>query len=481
MKKKEFMKSIDLLLQEGEGLSVEFKEKFTPKISQDIVGFANAKGGVILLGVNDKGKIVGEELSNKLKSQILDLGRNCKPSISLTIENSSSGVISIKVPEGNDKPYICGDGFYKRFDGVTQKLSPHEVREIFKNHTSINFESFPREESKVEDLSLNKINDFLKRTKSNLTITKKNLIDFLDSIKLYSNTNINNAALLMFAENIEKYIYHSQIFLVAYKGTEGIQIYDKKYIRSDLLTQYQEALVFCEKHLNVRTEFENGRRTDLYEIPLNALRESIANAIIHRDYSMSGTNILLEIHQNRVVISNPGGLPDGITLKKLGAKSFRRNELIADMFSRMNLAERFGSGIKRVRALMHEFHCEPPHYESDSFFTVTLMRPMEFSTVINSTKPQRSSKSTAKKTSTKKTKSLPTTSILAHKQKHSSQASTADKILKLLKSNPQYSQQELAKLVNLTVDGIKYQIRNLQKQKRIKRVGSKKTGSWKVL
>lgn len=470
------MRSLDLLLEEGEGLSVEFKEKFTPKIGQDIVGFANAKGGIILLGVNDKGEIVGETLSNKLKSQILDLGRNCKPSISLMIEKFPSGVIGINVPEGSDKPYICGDGFFKRFDGVTQKLSPQEVREIFKSSTSVNFESFPREESRLEDLSLIKINDFLKRSKSNLNITKKNLIEFLDTIKLYSNKNINNAALLMFAENIEKYIYHSQIFLVAYKGTEGIQIYDKKYIRNDLLTQYQEALFFCEKHLNIRTEFENGKRTDLYEIPLNALRESIANAIIHRDYSMSGTNIQLEIHQDRVVISNPGGLPDGITLKKLGTKSFRRNELIADMFSRMNLAERFGSGIKRVKTLMRESNCEPPRYESDSFFTVTLMRPFEFSATMNSPNPL-DSKIVKKKSSLKKQEKP----LLEPKQKNSSSKSNADQIVKLLKSNPQCSQQELATLVNLTLDGVKYHIKNLQKQKRIKRVGSRKTGSWKVL
>ncbi len=452
------MKPIDLLIQEGEGLSIEFKEKFTPRISQDIVGFANAKGGTILLGVSDNGEVVGEELSNKLKSQILDLARNCKPSLSIEIEKHNNQVIGIKVPEGADKPYACGDGFFKRFDGVTQKLSPEEVRQIFKNLTSINYESFQRDDAGLESLSIEKINSFLKSSKSNLVITKKNLKDFLESIKLYSQKSLNNAALLMFAKNIEKYIYHSQLFLVAYKGTEGVHIYDKKYVRSDLLTQYQEALLFCEKHLNVRTEFENGRRKDLFEIPLSALRETIANAIIHRDYSMSGTNIQIEVHQDRVVISNPGGLPEGMSLAKLGSKSFRRNEIIADMFSRMNLAERFGSGIKRVKALMREAGGEPPHYESDSFFTVTLMRPDNFGT--NDAISRDGSMAKSNRITIK---------------------NAADKILRLLKNNPQYSQQDLAQLVNLTLDGVRYHIKNLQKQKRIKRVGSKKTGSWKVL
>lgn len=470
------MQSLELLLKEGEGLCVEFKEKFTPKISQDIVGFANAKGGIILLGVNDRGIVVGETLSNNLKSQILDLGRNCKPSISLTIEKFSSGVFGVKVPEGSEKPYVCSDGFFKRYDGVTQKLSPQEVREIFKNSTIINFESIPREDCNLDDLSVLKINNFLKRTRANIVMNKKNIIDFLDSIKLYSNKHINNAALLMFAKNIESHVYHSQIFLVAYKGTEGIQIYDKKYVRNDLLTQYQEALLFCEKHLNVRSEFEKGKRKDLYEIPLNALRESIANAIIHRDYSMSGTNIQLEIHQDRVVISNPGGLVEGITLKKLGTKSFRRNELIADMFSRMNLAERFGSGIRRVKTLLHENNCEPPLYESDSFFKVTLKRPIEFSALINSpaTTPSIEIKSKINDKRQQGQKRVV-------QKKDSLQKNTAELIIKILKRYPQSSQKELANLVNLTLDGVKYHIKNLQKQKRIKRIGSRKAGSWKVI
>lgn len=82
---------------------------------------------------------------------------------------------------------------------------------------------------------------------------------------------------------------------------------------------------------------------------MEAIREALVNAIIHRDYSIAGTNLQVEIHADRVLISNPGGLPQGFSTAMLGTKSVRRNELIADLFHRMDKSERMGSGIKRIR------------------------------------------------------------------------------------------------------------------------------------
>ena len=78
------LEELKLLIAEGEGLTVEFKEKYTSKIDRDIVGMANAKGGFVLLGVNDEGQWTGEKLTNQLKAEILSLARNCEPHISIT-------------------------------------------------------------------------------------------------------------------------------------------------------------------------------------------------------------------------------------------------------------------------------------------------------------------------------------------------------------------------------------------------------------
>ena len=123
-----------------------------------------------------------------------------------------------------------------------------------------------------------------------------------------------------------------------------------------------------KRHLNVRSEIKDVNRKDIFEIPIEALREAVANAIIHRDYSMRGTSTMIEVHEDKVVISNPGGLPEGLSPKSLINISVRRNELIADMFARMDKVERMGTGIKRMRNLAISAGLPYPKIKSDLFF-----------------------------------------------------------------------------------------------------------------
>jgi ATP-dependent DNA helicase RecG len=96
-------RDVSLLIEEGESLTVEFKEKYTSRIDEDIVAFANTKGGVILLGVQDDGTVVGERLTNDLKGRINSLARNSQPPVQIDIMQILE-VISIRVPEGGEKP-----------------------------------------------------------------------------------------------------------------------------------------------------------------------------------------------------------------------------------------------------------------------------------------------------------------------------------------------------------------------------------------
>jgi len=134
-------------------------------------------------------------------------------------------------------------------------------------------------------------------------------------------------------------------------------------------------MIFLRKHLNLRTEIKGLDRKDSYDIPLEALREAVANALIHRDYSVRGTSIMVKVHEDRVVIRNPGGLPSGVSKDTLGNLSVRRNELIADIFARMHKVERIGSGFKRIRENMEAAGLPFPTITSDEFFFIEFMRP----------------------------------------------------------------------------------------------------------
>ncbi len=155
-------KELELLLKEGEGLTVEFKEKYTQKIDRDIIAMTNSRGGVILLGVNDNGVIVGETLNNQLKAEILSLARNCDPHIDITKISQVDNVVIIEVAEGNKKPYSCSSGYFRRLDAVTQKMTQQEVRHIFRQSADLFFEDLPCKDLKIEDISLQKTRAFLR-------------------------------------------------------------------------------------------------------------------------------------------------------------------------------------------------------------------------------------------------------------------------------------------------------------------------------
>lgn len=114
----------------------------------------------------------------------------------------------------------------------------------------------------------------------------------------------------------------------------------------------------------------------MYEVPKEAWREAIANAIIHRDYKIGGTSIQIRIFPDRIEVMNPGRLPKGITTTNIGKWSSRRNEFIADMFARLEVVEKAGTGITRIRRAMKEEKLPPPVFEDEgNFFKVILYRP----------------------------------------------------------------------------------------------------------
>ena len=112
-------KELNIILKEGEGYKIEFKEKVS-NIEKELVAFANSSGGRILLGVTDDGKIKGINVTNRLKSMIQDIANNCRPPIKISFE-SVGNVLVVNVKEGEDKPYECASGFYKRIGQILRK------------------------------------------------------------------------------------------------------------------------------------------------------------------------------------------------------------------------------------------------------------------------------------------------------------------------------------------------------------------------
>jgi len=127
-----------LILKEGEGYKIEFKEN-TNDLDRDIVAFANSSGGRIIVGVADDGKIPGVHISNRLRAQIQDIANNCRPKIKILFEECEN-ILIVHVREGDDKPYECSSGFFKRLGPNSQKMTRDEIIDIFKSEGKIRFD-----------------------------------------------------------------------------------------------------------------------------------------------------------------------------------------------------------------------------------------------------------------------------------------------------------------------------------------------------
>src|SRR3989304_5296253 len=439
---------IIFLLKEGEGLTVEFKEHFTPRIDEDIVAFSNTRGGVILLGVRDERTVVGETLTSDMKVRINSVARNCNPPVQVKIKQIQD-VVLIEVPQGEEKPYSCGSGYFRRLDGTTQKMTSHELRLMFQENEIVPFEDKIHKSATWDNISKEKIRNFLKE--ADISMRKIVPRDILTSLNIADGDGITNAGVLFFAKDPRRLIVQAQMTLIAFKGTDRIHIYDRQDVQDDLLIQFNAAVFFLMKHLNRRSEIIGVNRKDIYELPFEALREAIANAIIHRDYSVRGTSLMVEVYDDRVEIVNPGVFPQH-RKKEFGKISVRRNEHIADLFFRMDKVERAGTGIRRMKEAMAAAKLPPLKIRQTGFYTIVFKRPAGIG-------GDRLVEKLADRLVER----------LAESQKT---------ILKLIKENPYISKKELSEAIGISTTAVDKNITRLKKEGLLERSGPDKGGHW---
>ncbi|MCD4698481.1 MAG: HTH domain-containing protein [Bacteroidales bacterium] len=186
-----------------------------------------------------------------------------------------------------------------------------------------------------------------------------------------------NGAVLFFGETPEKHFSYAVLRCVAFEGITKRYIRDDKTFGGPLFNQYLQALDWLKIKLDVGYKIEGQEgspRKEVWEIPKDVFKEAIINALSHRDYYDKGATITIELFDNRVEISNPGGLVSAIPKSQFGQKSFTRNPLIFGLFQRMGMVEKIGSGIGRMRNLMKESELPYPDFNLEGIFSITVYR-----------------------------------------------------------------------------------------------------------
>lgn len=460
--------SILLEIEKGESRKLEFKEHFPEsiKISKTIVAFANGAGGKLIVGIDDNGKVTGVsddeilEIPDKISNIIYD---SCYPAIIPEIYTANiegKKIIVVEIFPGNLKPYYIKNkgklkGTYIRV-GATNKLADEEmIMELERQKRNISFDEEIVYDYELSNIGLSDLKkDFYRYTEKELNEEK--LIN-LKLIKEENGKKYCTKALILLTDN--KLFDYARIKCARFKGTHTSEFIDQKEFNTSLYEQVENAMTFAKTHINKSGKITELQRIDEYEIPLVAIREAISNAIVHRDYSISGADIKFAIFDDRIEITSPGLLPKTLDIEdiKIG-RSEIRNKIIARFFKEIRFIEEWGTGISRIIKSCTDVGIEEPQFiETGMFFKVVIKKKSSDKVAISSDKVAISGDKVA---------------ISGEKIELSD---NENRIIEYLKKNESITNKESRELSNLSSSGVRKIFDSLVQKRLIVPVGNKKS------
>ena len=328
----------------NENSNLEFKEKVSNTLFKTISAFANYNDGKILIGIADDGSIIGVDDGQAIKLSLENaINDNVLPRPDYEMKEivfDKKTVIEINVKKGRNVPYLYKGDAYRRMDTSTIKVNENELFDLLLKKRNLTYDA---SESNNQNLKFDELEKVL-NLKLDITHADMNV---LISLGLYKDGKFNIAAELLSDQNAMSY---STIDIARFGSSTSIFLDRNRYEKCSVLKQYQEAINMFELHYKPYQVVEGFERVNKIRIPDEAFREAIANAIVHRNYLVSG-GIQISMYANRIEIDSPGGLPGGITKENYlnDLVSVPRNPVLAGVFYRLGIIELFGTGIRRIQ------------------------------------------------------------------------------------------------------------------------------------
>jgi len=298
------------LIRKGESETVEFKESFGTEVIETTCAFANAKGGIILIGVDDRGNVKGVQIGKSSTKDWINRiaqGTGVHPSVGV-IRVGGNKVVRIEVEGSRIKPVMFHGRVYKRVGDTTRQMSVEELTRIVLDSVGATWDELPEPRASMEDIDPSKIRAFVRlanetrRRPIEGRISPSTLLEKLDLIR---EGKLSRAAVLLFGKRPQKYYLQAMIKAGRFRSED--LIVDDREIEGSLFEQVEGAMNYFREKLETRFEM-TGRpqRKVIWEYPLDSLREAVINAVCHRDYMESGQT-QVRIYDDRVMIWNSGG------------------------------------------------------------------------------------------------------------------------------------------------------------------------------
>jgi ATP-dependent DNA helicase RecG len=357
----------NMALKPHESQTTELKSSWRDEYMKILCAFANTDGGELIIGVDDKGKVKGIRNSKKLLEDLPNKIRNklgITPLVNVRSKNRKK-IIHIKIPPSS-VPVSYDGKYYVRSGSTTQELKGSELIHFLLRKTGKTWDGLTCK-ANFSDIEISTIEDFKNLAKERIPgISKLDSTEkiFVNLKLLTDNGDMTNAGILLFGENPQRFFISAKTRLGRFKTST--EIIDTVIAEGNLFKQLEIVIDAIKKHLNVRFEIKGIQREDIWDYPIEALREAVINALIHKDYS-STAEIQIRIYDDRIWIWNPGGLPPQLTVEDLKREhsSYPRNPLIANAFYLAGFIERWGSGTRRIVDLCKEYGLPEPEYREE--------------------------------------------------------------------------------------------------------------------
>lgn len=348
------------IIANGEDSRHQFKQNITraESLVQELAAFSNSKGGLLLIGVTDEGGIQGLTIEDmgRINQLVSNAAKDVKPPVSVTTENialPSGMVMIVDVPEGISKPYMDGNlhVWVKNSANKSKVSAREELQRMFQEAALIHADEIPVGGSSVSDIDHEFFDAFFEREYGE-RVEDQDVprVQLLENMNLAKSGQLNICGTLLFASRPQ---IRLPVFIVKAVAFPGVDIEDEQYIDSQdingkLSDVFQKVLGFVLANIRHVQNEKGINSVGEPEIPRIVLEELIANALIHRDYFVSGS-IKVLVFADRIEIVSPGHLPNNLTIEniKMGNSNVR-NPILASFAPKILPYRGLGSGIKRA-------------------------------------------------------------------------------------------------------------------------------------
>ena len=341
------------LITQGESDTLEFKPVFGRDVEESAGAFANTIGGITLIGIADNGNITGVTVGREsLQTWVNQISNASDPRLIPDIkqfEIDGRIVVVVYTKEYPLKPVAIRGRCYRRLENSTRRMTPTVISEMVLQSTGTTWDSLPHPDETLDDINFEMVKHYISR--ANKTGRRNFGIDegpetILIKLKLIKDGKPTWASVIAFGKSPPM---QAKVKCGKIRGTSTIV--DDYVVDSPVLDQVEEVMRYMKRVFQLSYVISGkAERDEIWEYPLEAVREVVTNAICHRDYT-SPAQIQIKIFDEYLSIWNPGGLPLGMSVERLlnpNHHSIPRNRMIAMLFYDLSLIENYGSGIQRV-------------------------------------------------------------------------------------------------------------------------------------